>query len=88
MDELNKKECGCGEGKCGCGGPMGHMHGHGKRCLVKMILKIVIVILIFWCGFKLGAITGSIRAVEGHGYGMMRGGYNLPTGGAVPVPAQ
>jgi hypothetical protein len=87
MDEVNKKECGCGEGKCGCGG---HMHGHGKHCLVKMILKIVIIILIFWCGFKLGAITGSIRAGEGHGYEMMRGGYNMPnSGGAtVPVPAQ
>ena len=95
MDELNKKEeggkCGCGD-SCKCGG-MDHMHHGccGKHHLVKMILKIFIVILIFWCGFKLGLISGSIRGGEVRGgYGTMRGVYNLPSNGGVvvPTPAQ
>jgi len=63
MEDLeNKKECGCGM--------HGHMDGHGfhhcgKHHLVKIILKLVIVIIIFWCGFKLGEITGNIRAERG-----------------------
>ena len=96
MENVDKKE---GENKCEkCGGPctcggMGHMHGcHGGRhCLVKMILKIVIVILIFWCGFKLGEMTGIIRSGYGHNdFKMMQGRFdNLPNnlGGSVPTPA-
>jgi len=88
MDETNKKECGCGEGKCDCGGKMGHMHGCcGKHHLVKIILKLIIVIIIFWCGFKLGMITGSIRGGEVRGnYGVMRGVYNLPNNGGTVAP--
>jgi hypothetical protein len=74
MENMDKKECGCGEGKCGCG-PMGPggMHGcHGRHHLVKMILKIFIVILIFWCGFQLGQESGFIKAT--YGREMMRGG--------------
>jgi hypothetical protein len=88
MENMDKKECGCGEGKCMCGGAMGHMHGcHGKYHLVKVILKLVIIIIIFWCGFSLGQITGSIRAGYGRaGAGMMlRGGYNLPVNGGSTV---
>jgi hypothetical protein len=109
MENLDKKEegntCGgCSKAGCPCGGVMGHMHGccGGKYHLVKMILKIVFIIIIFWCGFKLGEMTGYIKAEGGVGYGrggfqMMRGGgnflysNNLPgNGGAVtaPVPAQ
>ena len=49
----------------------------GKYRLVKVILKIVIVVLIFWCGFKLGEMTGYIKAELGgrgnmRNYGMMR----------------
>ena len=56
---------------------MGCMHGchhHGKYGLVRMILKIVIVILIFWCGFRLGNIVGSVRGAgyERNSFGMMR----------------
>lgn len=83
-------------GNCGC---MGHMHGcHGGRHhLVKIILKLFIVIIIFWCGFKLGEITGSIRAEYGRGnsFGMMNryNNYsnNLPNsngGTSTPAPAQ
>ena len=91
MENMDKKECGCEAGKCNCG-PMGHMHGCcGKHHLVKMILKLVILIIIFWCGFRLGEMTGVLKAGYGHAnYGMMRGGYNLPVGGATvtPTPAQ
>jgi hypothetical protein len=86
MENMDKKECGgmCG-GSCvtgGCGMKMGGCGCHGgKHCLIKMILKLIIVILIFWCGFKLGSITGAIRAEYGRGaiydgapWGMMRGG--------------
>jgi hypothetical protein len=74
----NKNVCGegCKCGACGMSGMGGcGCHG-GKHHLVKMILKIIIVVLIFWCGFKLGNITGAIRATYGNGYGMMRGYYN------------
>jgi len=71
-------------GGCGC-------HG-GRHHLFKMLLKIVIVILIFWSGFKLGVITGAIRGEYGRGgydSGMMRGYYNNPpVNGAAPAPAQ
>ncbi len=52
MENTDKKECSC-QGGCSCG--MGYMHGcHGRYHLVRMILRIVIVILIFWCGYRLG----------------------------------
>jgi len=107
MENMDKKVCsGCGNSSCTCGGAMGAncMHGfhhHGKYGLMRMILKIVIVILIFWCGFKLGNIVGYVRAESGRGammqrsfsnnggYGMMPGGYsNIPptTSSVTPVP--
>ena len=107
MENLDKKQCGDNGCKSSCqGGTCGEMHSMsgcggchgGKHHLKKMILKLIIVILIFWCGFKLGEITGSIRAEIGQtrgtsGWGMMRGysnySNNLPnTNGAVIVPAQ
>jgi hypothetical protein len=105
MENMDKKDgemCGgCGHGGC-CGG-MGHMHGcHGGRHhLLRIILKIFIVIIIFWCGFNLGEMVGSIRAEYGRGYlnggdvGMMRGYYysnNMqpanPNAGTTPTPAK
>lgn len=94
MENTDKKECSC-QGGCSCG--MGHMHGcHGRYHLVRMILRIVIVILIFWCGYRLGMITGSIRAGYGRydGIGMMMrndGGYNnlpvvTPANPVTPTP--
>jgi hypothetical protein len=83
---------------------MGHGCHGGKHYLVKIILKIVIVILIFWCGFKLGEMTGFIKASSGErvnvrsGFGMMRGNLgnysnsapvtNPSTGTPTPVPTQ
>lgn len=105
-NNMDKREGGnmcCGGKDCCHGGNCGGMqsmsmcgcHG-GRRHLMKMILKIVIVILIFWCGFKLGQMTGFIQAEGGYGRtsisSMMRGyGYNnsYNNGGAsVPTPTQ
>jgi hypothetical protein len=104
MENLDKKEGAgaCGDsckGACGaCPCAMGHMHGcHGGRHhLVKIILKLIIVIIIFWCGFKLGEITGSIRGQYGRtgSFQMIRGGgYSnvvpVNNGGAtLPVPSK
>jgi len=105
MENSDKKEGGyvcqnCGHS--GCCGSMCEMHGcHGGRHhLVRMILKITIVIIIFWCGFKLGEMSGFIRAEYGGGinrelggsFGMMRGGWNdyynnMPTTVAPATPA-
>jgi len=69
MENLDKKQCVCCAGGS-CGG-MSSMSGcgchGGKHHLIKIILKLIIVIIIFSCGFKLGVITGSIRAGYGHG---------------------
>ena len=100
---MEKKEC-CGGGMCGggsCGG-MGCMHGchGGKHHLVKIILKLIIIGIIFCFGFRLGAMTGFLKAQSGYGslkggdgfgWGMMRG-YNysdqtLPGTKTVPTPA-
>ena len=89
MENVEKK---CEEGCCkekygGCPG-MAFMnaHGcHGGKChhLIKIILMLIIVMMIFCFGFKLGSITGSVREAQHEnsrsfnrgGYGMMRG-YN------------
>ena len=68
---------------------MGGYHA-GKHHLVKMILKLIIVMLIFWFGFSLGQMTGFIKAEGGRGM-MMRGGnvgWGMMQGnnfGALPV---
>jgi hypothetical protein len=77
MENIDKK-CGCSACQAGgsCGGAQPMCGGHGccgKHHLVKMILKIFIVILIFWCGFTLGQEAGFIKAT--YGREMMRGGY-------------
>ena len=84
-NNMDKPVCGgmCGGSCGGCGGMHGMggcgCHG-GKSHLMKVILKIVIMILIFWCGFKLGVMTGSLQAFYGGGmryetgYRMMNGG--------------
>ncbi len=91
MENIDKKQCavcgsgdckGCGQGGSCCGSMMGHgcgCHGHGRHHLVKVILKLIIIIIIFSCGLKLGEMIGYIKA-EGHGtsesgFGMMRGGW-------------
>lgn len=97
MDKKDGMDQKCGHGCMGGCAMMGHMCGcHGRHHLVKVILKIIIVVLIFWCGFKLGVITGSIRGGETRGGFRMMQGYNnygaLPSTGSgtalTPVPAQ
>jgi hypothetical protein len=75
-------------------------HGGGHHVL-RMILKLILVALIFTIGFKLGVMTGYIRAGYGYGmggagnnWGMMRGFNGVNPGnmmqngqGALPVPA-
>ena len=73
----------CGDScHCGCCGGMGHMHGcHGGRYhIIRMILKIVLVVIIFWCGFRLGEMIGFIKANTGYGndFRMMSGYNNYP----------
>ena len=75
-----------GNGCGGCGGSHHTMH---------MILKVVLLALIFMCGFKLGMVTGYI----GHNYErggmmdynysgkMMRGNYEKSTTTTTVVPA-
>ncbi|MFZ2205374.1 MAG: hypothetical protein WAV23_02185 [Minisyncoccia bacterium] len=112
MENFEKKECGncgggesknsCHGGTCGGTQMMGECYGHGgKHGLKKMILMLIIVVLIFWCGFKLGEITGSIRTEFGggmmfgnsYGSGMMRGYSNysnsasdITTGAQILIP--
>ncbi len=87
MENVDKKEC---MGKCeevcheNCHGTsfMG-IHGcHGGKChhLVKVILKLVIIMLIFCFGFKLGSITGSFRNERSEGRIQNRGGYGMMRG--------
>jgi hypothetical protein len=80
MENMDKKQCEGGMCKSGCSSCGMHSmcgcHG-GKHYLIKLILEIIIVILIFWCGFKLGEIVGSI----GSGHGMQRGGYGMMMNG-------
>jgi hypothetical protein len=99
MENMDKKECGCGMGGCG----MGHMGGcgcyGGKHHLLRVVLKILIVILIFWCGFRLGELTGTIRGEYGriemmHGERGSFGDYGYDSGmmqgwnGGVQTPVQ
>lgn len=77
MENCDKKEECCKEKSCCMS--MGKCGMYGKKhCLVKMILKIVIIILIFWCGYKLGLITGFIKAELGSGFN--RGGFEMMKG--------
>jgi uncharacterized membrane protein len=83
MENVDKKPC-----ECGMHGPMGGHGCHGGKChLIKMILKIFIIILIFWCGFKLGDITGSIKGEYGHRM-MDRDNFGTNVVAPTPTPAK
>jgi hypothetical protein len=96
MEHMDKKCETCMGGSCEGGNCCGmHMHGYhdGKFHLVKMLLKLIIVMIIFFFGFKLGMLTGFINAEYGRdmtgfggGWGMMRG-YN-PNVSLPSVPAR
>ena len=97
-ETCGSSECkGCGQGQCGschggmCSSMMKHGCCGGRHSLFRVILKIVIVVIIFWCGFKIGEMTGFIRAEYGGGYNMMDGngfGFRMMRGGyynSIPV---
>jgi len=69
MEEMNKKEH---KGMCDCYGTGTHMH-HGMTR--RLVLLILVVVLAFWLGMKLGEIKGYILADRGyspmHQRGMM-----------------
>ena len=70
--------CGCGSTHQ-CGGMMG---GYYKHKFLKKILVLVVMIIVFNLGLKIGELKGMLRSsVVGHGmmlqYGnQMMGGYN------------
>ncbi len=73
--EEQKKD---GKGVCTCGCCGSHMgmgmgcacgaHG-GTRMLFRLLLAIIILILVFWFGVKLGELRESIRGYNGYGSG-------------------
>ena len=85
MENVEKKcEEGCKE-KCGACPGMMFMgaHGcHGGKChhLLKIILKLIIIMMIFCFGFKLGVITGSVRGLQEESRISNRGGYGMMQG--------
>ncbi len=97
MENTEKKETmegskccgGFGMGSCSCG------HGYGKMrlfFLVRVLITLIILIIVFWCGFRLGVLQGSFgREYSGRSM-MMYGGYGNvyggQTGGVVPYGAQ
>ena len=86
MENLDKKQCECGMHSAGSMMDCHGCHG-GKHHLIKIILKLVILIIIFWCGFKLGEITGYIKSAsrsQDSGFRMIdRSNFELP----LPTPA-
>ncbi len=62
------------------------MENHEKNCHAKhWIIKLIILVVVFWVGFKLGELKMLVReAVYGpqiYGGYMMRGGYDSDLGG-------
>ena len=55
---------------CGgsCWGACGHWNGW--HFILRLVLGIVILVIVFWGGFKLGLIIGSSGNGYGYGYGM------------------
>ncbi|MDE1919568.1 MAG: hypothetical protein KGH56_02595 [Patescibacteria group bacterium] len=66
-----KEECGgCG----GCGHGMG-CHGHARWA--RILVKVLVMLFVFWAGIQLGELKGILYAEYGnYGYGMMGGLYD------------
>jgi len=88
MENVEKKcegrcesQCGQCQGGCHSMAFMGSHGCHGGKChyLLKIILKLIIVMMIFCFGFKLGVITGSLHG-NGEARNFNRGGYGMMQG--------
>lgn len=81
--EMNSKmSCSCDNGACSCSGGSccsmkGMCCGTGRHGLIRVILMMVVVIIIFCTGFKLGRIVGFINAQGDFDKHMMRGDHMM-----------
>lgn len=72
MAEDKKKDqmvCNCGMHACGCG-----MHGGCWFRVLRWFFALVILLIVFMLGIKMGELRGMLES--GYGYRMMRGPYN------------
>lgn len=69
------------EGYEGCGMECRQMYGMrcgGRHYLLRWILGVLILVIVFFAGIKLGEFKQDMRG--GYGYGMMNRGYNAMPG--------
>jgi len=75
----------------GCG--YGWHGGGGTRMLFRALLGVIILVLVFWFGVKLGELRESIRGYDGYGSGgyypvrMMQGYGVMSSDGTVQPPS-
>lgn len=71
------RSCSCG---CGCGWPSGHR-------LFRVVLWIVILLIVFWLGFKVGQFVTAFGGYGRAGYGLHAhgGGYGYQMMAPVPT---
>jgi hypothetical protein len=76
MNVINDKNHSCGSGCCGCGmcncNKMGMMRG-GRCHLLKKLILLIILIIVFWFGTKLGELKALMQYSRGEHTVMMRG---------------
>jgi hypothetical protein len=83
-----------GVNTCGCGCGKMHHHGMGgKYWIAKKIVAIIILLVVFWFGTKLGELRTLMQYSRGSHMGMtmgMGGGYGgrmmMENGGAAAMP--
>jgi hypothetical protein len=94
MDEqktTNDNTSGASAGKpcmCGCGASLGYP-GFRRHRVIRIVIALVIAIIIFWVGVKVGEFKTVFESHFRGGYGshqMMRGGYY--GGGHMMMPGQ
>src|SRR3990167_584383 len=76
MEKNNKesKESGIGDSCDHCHGFMGHNHGYHKYFVLRWVLGVVILVIVFWLGIKIGEFKGYLASgMGGYGYGHHRG---------------
>jgi hypothetical protein len=90
MENKNNSEegtcmtCGAGGAMKGCMGSRCCGHGYGKMrlfYLLRILVTLIILIIVFWCGFRLGTLRGSFTRGYYNYPMMMQGGYSNVSGG-------